>query len=50
MGILCFVCPPTGNTVSTNLEIDADSFSTCRTTASVPCSAWIVRNLMTFRS
>ena len=28
MGILCFVCPVTGNSVSTNLEIDADSFST----------------------
>ena len=28
MGILCFVCPTTGNNVSTNLEIEADSFST----------------------
>jgi hypothetical protein len=28
MGILCFVCPITGNSVSTNLEIDAESFST----------------------
>lgn len=28
MGILCFVCPTTGNSVSTNLEIHADDFST----------------------
>jgi hypothetical protein len=28
MGILLFVCPASGDTVSTSLDIDADSFST----------------------
>jgi len=27
MGVLVFVCPATGDTVSTNLEIDGGSFS-----------------------
>jgi hypothetical protein len=42
MGILCFVWPVTGNTVSTNLEIDTDSFSTLSNNGpcAVQCPDW----------